>query len=462
MKKIVPHSRLLLWTAVGTLPFALIAAVFPPTRIFFFIAFSVLFILAVVDAGLSLKRLDGIRILLPDVVRLSKNRSQHIELTVLFDGSPVRRLRIGLPFPEQIGPSQRDFAVSLPDEGKSFSLSWPCTGLKRGRYFLNDAYIEAPSRLGLWVCRGKLSVSCEIRVYPNLFSERKEVAAVFTNKNLGIHSHRQIGKGRDFEQLREYMPGDSFEDIHWKATAKTGYPVTKVFQIERTQEIYIIIDASRLSTRKVITLSPNGDFQQNAPDGSEIKIREETIFERFITASLMVGLAAERQGDLFGLITFTDQVHGFIRAKNGKAHYDACRDMLFTLEPQIRNPDFTDLFTFIGTKIRKRSLLLFFTCLDDPVLSENFIHHIHLPAKKHVLLINMIHPSGARPLFSSPDIHSMDDIYTALGNHLVWRNIKETERLLLRQGAEFSLLDNEKLCAQVIAQYLNVKKRQIL
>jgi len=55
------------------------------------------------------------------------------------------------------------------------------------------------------------------------------------------------GKGRDFEKLREYIPGDSLDDIHWKATAKRGHPVTKVFQIERTQEVYVILDASRLS-----------------------------------------------------------------------------------------------------------------------------------------------------------------------------------------------------------------------
>jgi uncharacterized protein (DUF58 family) len=64
-----------------------------------------------------------------------------------------------------------------------------------------------------------------------------------------MHTQRQVGKGRDFEQLREYLPGDGYEDIHWKATAKYGHPVTKVFQIERTQELYVVLDASRLSGR---------------------------------------------------------------------------------------------------------------------------------------------------------------------------------------------------------------------
>ncbi len=80
----------------------------------------------------------------------------------------------------------------------------------------------------------------------------------------------------------------------------------------------------------------------------------------------MLGLAAERQGDLFGLLTFTDKVEKFVRAKNGKAHYNACRDALYTLEPKIVTPDFDELCAFIRLRLRRRALLVFLTALDDP------------------------------------------------------------------------------------------------
>ena len=68
-------------------------------------------------------------------------------------------------------------------------------------------------------------------MYPNLFDERKNVAALFLKRgDLGIHAQRQAGQGRDFEKLRSYIPGDSVGEIHWKASAKRGHPVTKVFQ----------------------------------------------------------------------------------------------------------------------------------------------------------------------------------------------------------------------------------------
>ncbi len=79
---------------------------------------------------------------------------------------------------------------------------------------------------------------------PNLLDDRKNLSALFLNRGqFGLHAQRQVGKGRDFEKLREYIPGDGYDEIHWKATARRGKPITKVFQIERTQEVYVIVDA---------------------------------------------------------------------------------------------------------------------------------------------------------------------------------------------------------------------------
>jgi uncharacterized protein (DUF58 family) len=303
--------------------------------------------------------------------------------------------------------------------------------------------------------------------------ERKNLSSLFLNRGLGIHTQRQVGKGREFEQLREYLPGDSFEDIHWKATARRSQPITKVFQIERTQQIYVIIDSSRLSARP-ITL--DSDFYQRR-DQEEV-LHTATILERYITATLVMCLAAERQGDLFGLITFNDQVHHYLGAKNGKSHFNSCRDAIYTLQPKRVTPDFTELFAFIGSRIRRRSLLVFLTHLDDPVLArsllvflthlddpvlaESFTDSIDIISRKHLILVNMLRPAEARPIFSSAPLTSVDEIYQHLGGHLMWKSLRETEKTLQRRGADFAMLDNETLCTELISQYLTLKKRQVL
>ena len=90
------------------------------------------------------------------------------------------------------------------------------------------------------LCIAGRKISSQIRVYPNFISAQMELAGLFLNKSLGIHARSLVGKGREFEQLRDYIPGDNYEDIHWRATAKRNHPVTKIYQLERTQSIYFI------------------------------------------------------------------------------------------------------------------------------------------------------------------------------------------------------------------------------
>ena len=131
-----------------------------------------------------------------------------------------------------------------------------------------------------------------------------------------------------------------------------------------------------------------------------------TVLERFITASLILGLAAEQQGDLFGLLTFSDRVQKFVRAKNGKAHYAACRDAIYGLQPQVVTPDFDELCAFIRLRLRRRALLVFLTSLDDPVLADGFVRNMDLICRQHLILVNMLQPPGVKPVFSDPNVAS--------------------------------------------------------
>ncbi len=453
---IVPRFRLLFWVAAVFLPFSILAAVVPSAVFLSIGATLILVLIAVADGAFSFGNLSGIQVELPDIVRFSAGKQGEIALRIKNVSLKSRRLRLCLAFPAEIYSLRRELLTYLPKESLYSSIQWPCKGLKQGKYNIDKCYLETTSNFGFWAIRGTSPVSAEVRIYPNLIIERKSLSALFLNKGVGVHSLRQVGKGRDFEQLREYIPGDSYEDIHWKATAKRGQPITKVFQIERTQIVYVIIDASRLSARKV-------NFQRNKNSSGEgDRLFLTTILERYITAALVLGLAAERQGDLFGILLFDDRVRGYAGAKNGKAHFNACRDMLYTLQPNHVSPDFSELFTFIGTRIRQRSLLLFLTNLDDPVLAQSFTKNIDIISRRHLVLVNMLTPSAARPVFSSSTIASVDELYQKLGGHTLWQSLRETKKILRRRGADFSTLDHEAICTELISKYLSVKKRQIL
>src|SRR6266516_1602375 len=476
---IVPQTRLLFWFALVVLPFSVLGTLYREASLFCVVLIAGLFVLALLDAGLAQGKLDGIHLELPEVLRVSKDRLTAIPVSLQNERQKSLRLRLGLALPREIHSPLEEVLVILPEGAEASRLAWPCEPLRRGNYRLRKACLETASPLGFWALRGAVPVRCELRVYPNLMPERKNLAAFFLHRGtFGWHAQRQVGKGREFEKLRDYIPGDGYDEIHWKATAKRGRPVTKVFQIERTQEVYVVIDASRLSARvqrqtvessvvsRPWSVARSGARVQPTTDNGQLttdKITSETtVLERFIAAALVLGLAAEQQGDLFGLLTFSDKVQTIVRAKNGKAHYAACRDALYTLQPQVVTPDFEELGSVIRLRLRRRALLVFLTSLDDPVLAESFVRNLDLICRQHLILVNMLQPPGVRPLFSDGIVASLDEVYKHLGGHLLWHKLCELERVLQRRGVRFSLLDNERLSAQLVTQYLNVKQRQLI
>jgi uncharacterized protein (DUF58 family) len=439
---IVPRSRLLWLVAFAILPGAAVAAFIPWTTWIAAGVAATALVLAAVDAFLSRRKLDGFRVVLPGIVRFAKDRDASFEVRVERDRDTEEELRLGFAFPTEIVPENEDLVTVLPAGATAAKLDWKCTPKQRGSYRLDRCYLESASQFKLWAIRASTAVDCEIRVYPNLLSDRESAASLLLNRgHPGTHVQRQVGQGREFEKLREYSSGDSFDEIHWKATARRGHPITKVFQIEKTQEVYVLIDSSRLSARE----SGGGP-----------------ILEQFITAGLLLGVSAERQGDLFGLLSFSDRVERFVPAKSGKSHYSACRDALYTVKPRLVSPDFYDLCTFIRLRLRRRALFLVLTELDDPVLAESFERSIRLISRQHLILVNALKPPGLAPVFQSPAVESEADIYSSLSGHMRWQKLQEVAKRLKQRGVQFSLLEPQNLALQLTAQYRSVKQRQML
>lgn len=453
---IVPRNRLLIWVGIVVVPFATVGTMVPSAVIPSSVIIGVFLILVSVDAVGARRALDGISTEFPEVIKMTKDREGVFDVYIRNEKTKAKKMRIGMAFPREIVTEHETLLLELPEGSDRSHFNWRCKPLRRGRYLFDSSYMESSSYLGFWATRAAARAQFEIRVYPNLQFERKNLAALFLSRGIfGTHSQRQIGQGRDFERLREYIHGDSYEHIHWKATAKHAHPITKVFQIERTQEVYVFIDTSRLSGRSIMT-------SEKKSIKDDKKMYPETILERFIMAALVMGVAAKRQNDLFGVVSFSDKVHRFIRAKSGREHYDSCREALYELQSRTVTPDFDELCTFIGMKLRRRALLIFLTNLDDPVLAESFIRNMDLISRKHLIIVNMIKPRGTQPVFRDPYVKSLDDIYQHLGSHMLWHNFREIERTLKRKGIQFSLVSNEAMCSHVVSQYMSIKQRQLI
>jgi uncharacterized protein (DUF58 family) len=444
---IVPRPTLILLVAAALVPLLGLGGLWPELLVPSGALFVLLIAAAGFDAWLGYMRLNNVGVVYPAKIRGVQGKPAHLELGFETTRAQAITLRVGLAFPPELKPIEEELTVRLPARAGRHLVSFEFSPQRRGLFTIEGCYYESASPLSLWDVRAKKLQRVEVRAYPNLESERKHVASLFLRTNRGgFRAVRQVGQGRDFEKLREYVAGDSYDTIHWKATAHRGHPITKVFQVERTQEVYVIVDASRLTGRL-----------QNPEDPTQ-----GTRLDRYIAAALLLGLAAEKQGDLFGLLTFSSGILSFVRARNGKEHYNACREALYRLEPQAVSPDFEEVASFIRLRLRRRALLVFMTDLDDPVLSQSFMRGAELICHQHLVLVQMLAAGGVRPVFTNPHVREVDDLYRDLAEHIAWSELRQHTLALQHRGVQLSLMRGEQFCAETTSAYLRVKQRQMI
>jgi uncharacterized protein (DUF58 family) len=446
---ILPQPRLIVWACAWAIPAAVVAALLPGAADMALLAVAVAMLLPAYDAVNSHLRSSQIRVELPPLLRMTQSQKFRVAMRIHRNGSRESMLRIGLPMPPNLQGCDEDRTVRLP-EGEEFQVEFECNPRERGTYRIERCYVGSLSAAKFWLHRRTVPMATEARVYPDLSYEKKRLTGVFLNRGMvGAHAQRQIGHGRDFEQLREYVQGDAYSEIAWKATARRGSPITQVFQLERTQEVYVAIDSSRLSARPVAADGPGG------PAG-------KTTLDRFIAAAMIMGMVAQRQGDRFGVLGFSDGVDTFIRANTGREHYRTCREAIYSLQSRPVTTDFGELLSFLRLRLRGRALLVVLSDLDDPILAENFARAVPVVADKHLVMVNMIQPPTVREMFSDPSAGTTEDVYRKLVGHLQFAHLRELQKTLRRRGVGFSFTPNEELCTDLVRQYLSIKKRQLL
>ncbi len=443
--KVVPSMRLVGWV-VGVAGVAAVAGPLAELRPIGVLAAMALAAMAAGDLGWALWRTDVPEPAIPDVVRLTKDRLAKVVVTLANPSEQAMRVRLAVGWPAGFEVENEDVTVELPAGAKKARVELTCTPRRRGRFHGVVAAVEKRSVLGFWMLRARTVLAGELRVYPNLFSERRQLAALFLARaQQGALARRVVGRGREFEKLRDYLPGDGFDEIHWKATGKRGRPVTKVFRVERTQEIYVVLDVSRLSARPVMI------------DGVE-----QTALERCLTAALVLLLAAERMGDRFGLVAHDDRVRLFLRAGRGEGHYAACREAVLGLRSSEATPDVAEIVRHLRTNLRQRALLFFLTDLTDPVLAEDFAKHVRVLSRQHLVLVSQLRAPGVARVFEGEEVKDDGEVYARLAGHERWSEAKVLAQKLKPLGVTAAMLENETMAAELVTQYLEVKRRQVL
>jgi uncharacterized protein (DUF58 family) len=464
---IAPRTNLVVWAAAIILPLSILAGVMGSLRSICVLGIVIFALASLVDLLLGLGKYRQLEFQIPAVNRVTAGRDFELDLKLNGTGLRGGAIRLVLDLPPTVKPDQSHIPLRIKAGIVNLSTPVKAVAQHRGTYPINRLFFDWISPVRLWVFREERPLRSELRVYPDLALEGRKIAHFLDRGGFGVHRQRQIGRGREFEKLREYEPGDSFDSIHWKAAAKRHKPITKVFQVEKSQEVYLAIDSSRLSSRALSSstvVQPGVLHASEAeePGGTGAPPDRSTILESFIAATLLAGATAERQGDLFGLITFSDKVDQMARARSGSLHFNHCRDLLINLQARLVAPDFEDIAATLLNRLTKRSLLIFLTSLDDSVTGENFLLAARFLARRHLVMAIMLLPPDTQPLFSAPGVEHTDQIYENIAGHLRWAKLQELRKQLLQAGVLFHLAPGQNFTLTVVSEYLATKRRQLL
>jgi uncharacterized protein (DUF58 family) len=157
---------------------------------------------------------------------------------------------------------------------------------------------------------------------------------------VGAYLSHFKGRGMDFEELRDYIPGDDVRDIDWSVTYRMGRPFVKRYREERELGVVLAVDISASSLF-----------------GSGSRTKRE--FAAEIAATL--AFAAARNSDKVGLLLFTDQVEEYLPPRKGRKHVvRVIRDMLLH-EPRHAGTNIPSALAFLNHVLHRRSILFLIT-----------------------------------------------------------------------------------------------------
>lgn len=316
------------------------------------------------------------------------------------------------------------------------------TPLARGSAQLHTLYCWYENRLGLLRRRFRDRQEHSLRVYPDLSAVERYGNLHMRNRLIeaGLRRMKLRGMGTEPESVREWAAGDPFRAINWKATARRGHVMVAQYEVERTQNVMIVLDAGRLMTARV---------------------DEQRKFDYAITAALSVAAVAALANDKLGVVAFAGEIlRAYAPRASGRSSSRIAAE-LHDLEPRFEESDYDRAFAYIRAHVHKRSLILFFTDMVDPVAQGAVLAQIGTLARRHLVVCAFMNDAAIERRLKTPPENAAEVYATAVALEL--QNERKTAAAMLsRLGVQVIDVPARELTTALIDRYLQIKQRGLL
>ena len=330
---------------------------------------------------------------------------------------------------------------------------------ERGDCTTGMLYVRYRSPLGLAEKWSKAPLTQTVRVYPMLrTSEEQQIFLARSRQiDLQLRQTRQRGLGRDFESLREYREGDDLRDICWTASARRGSLITRQYQTERSQPVWIVLDCGRLMRSRVVA-PPHASAAMPLAAGS---LRAHSKLDHACSTAVALAQLALFSGDRVGLLAYGQTVQQRLLPGRGAAHLRQMIELLAQVRAESSEADHLRATALMGRLQPRRSLILWITDIAETAMRPEVIDGAMQLLRRHVLLfvamaqpevdaIAQERPKNVEQMFRSAAAQEM----TGRRELLIAR--------LHEQGALTLDLNPEAVTSSVLNQYLKVKERAMV
>ncbi len=330
---------------------------------------------------------------------------------------------------------------------------------ERGDWETGWLYVRYRSGLGLAERWARAPLTQTVRVYPALRTGEEQQIFLARSRQIDLQLRRaqQRGLGRDFESLREYREGDDLRDICWTATARRGSPITRQYQTERSQPVWIVLDCGRLMRSRVAAGATGKSALPFAESGANVHSK----LDHACTTAVALAQLALYSGDRVGLLAYGQSIQQRLLPGRGAAHLRQLIESLAQVHAESGEADHLRATAMLNRLQPRRSLILWITDLAETAMRPEVIDGAVQLLRRHVLLfVAMAQPEVESIAQARPK--NLEQMFrAAAAQEMAGRR----ELLLARlheQGALTLDLNPEALTSSVLNQYLMVKERAMV
>ena len=344
-----------------------------------------------------------------------------------------------LPFQFQV----RDFNRSgRLKKGGTATLTYKLRPTERGEYEFGQLRLLTRSPLGLVIRRQSFQGGERVPVYPSFLQLRKYELMALSNRlmEIGLKRIRRIGHTMEFEQIKEYIPGDDVRNLNWKATAKQGTLMVNQYQDEKSQPIYSVLDTGR-----VMQMPFNG----------------LSLLDYAINAALVISRVAIRKQDKAGLLTFNRKVENRVAADRRSSQMQRIMETLYNIETDFAESDFARLYTDLKRSVTHRSLLLLYTNFETLDALHRQLPYLQALQRQHLLVV-IFFENTELEAFSRKNAENLRAVFHQTIARKFIHEKKRIVRELNRHGIQTLLTKPEDLTIATLNKYLEIKARGLL